>query len=97
MAPILVWRIPWTEEPGRLHCGRCTGVAVPLRIVPSATGLWFHSWADKMEALTSKSAADPEGYLAHPVNAYKLVKRLNTDWPALEDLVLQNSAAGEEL
>ena len=59
--------------------------------------LRFHSWADKMEALTSKSAADPEGYLAHPVNAYKLVKRLNTDWPALEDLVLQNSAAGEVL
>lgn len=56
---------------------------------------WVHSWADKMEALTSKSAADPEGYLAHPVNAYKLVKRLNTDWPALEDLVLQDSAAGE--
>uniref|UniRef100_F1MJQ4 procollagen-proline 4-dioxygenase n=1 Tax=Bos taurus TaxID=9913 RepID=F1MJQ4_BOVIN len=55
------------------------------------------SWADKMEALTSKSAADPEGYLAHPVNAYKLVKRLNTDWPALEDLVLQNSAAGNLL
>lgn len=48
-----------------------------------------------MEALTSKSAADPEGYLAHPVNAYKLVKRLNTDWPALGDLVLQDSAAGE--
>lgn len=58
--------------------------------------LCFHSWANKMEALTSKSAADPEGYLAHPVNAYKLVKRLNTDWPALEDLVLQNSAAGED-
>ncbi|XP_073734741.1 prolyl 4-hydroxylase subunit alpha-2 isoform X4 [Callorhinus ursinus] len=52
------------------------------------------SWANKMEALTSRSAADPEGYLAHPVNAYKLVKRLNTDWPALEDLVLQDSAAG---
>ncbi|XP_012513092.1 PREDICTED: prolyl 4-hydroxylase subunit alpha-2 isoform X4 [Propithecus coquereli] len=52
------------------------------------------SWANKMEALTSKSAADPEGYLAHPVNAYKLVKRLNTDWPALEDLVLQDAAAG---
>ncbi|KAM6222931.1 prolyl 4-hydroxylase subunit alpha-2 [Rhynchocyon petersi] len=52
------------------------------------------SWANKMEVLTSKSAADPEGYLAHPVNAYKLVKRLNTDWPALEDLVLQDPAAG---
>lgn len=57
--------------------------------------LWFCSWASKMEALTSKSAADPEGYLAHPVNAYKLVKRLNTDWPALGDLVLQDAAAGE--
>lgn len=57
--------------------------------------LWFHSWASKMEALTSKSAADPEGYLAHPVNAYKLVKRLNTEWSTLEDLVLQDSAAGE--
>ncbi|KAK7821428.1 hypothetical protein U0070_015894 [Myodes glareolus] len=53
------------------------------------------SWASKMEALTSKSAADPEGYLAHPVNAYKLVKRLNTEWPALGDLVLQDSAAGD--
>lgn len=53
------------------------------------------SWASKMEALTSKSAADPEGYLAHPVNAYKLVKRLNTEWSTLEDLVLQDSAAGE--
>uniref|UniRef100_G1TM62 procollagen-proline 4-dioxygenase n=1 Tax=Oryctolagus cuniculus TaxID=9986 RepID=G1TM62_RABIT len=52
------------------------------------------SWASKMEALTSKSAADPEGYLAHPVNAYKLVKRLNSDWPALEDLVLQDPATG---
>ncbi|XP_012369757.1 prolyl 4-hydroxylase subunit alpha-2 [Octodon degus] len=52
------------------------------------------SWASKLEALTSKSAADPEGYVAHPVNAYKLVKRLNTDWPALEDLVLQDAAAG---
>jgi prolyl 4-hydroxylase len=48
-----------------------------------------------MEALTSRSAADPEGYLAHPVNAYKLVKRLNTDWPALGDLVLQDASAGE--
>ena len=27
------------------------------------------------------------------MNAYELVRRLNTDWPALEDLVLQNSAA----
>lgn len=57
--------------------------------------LWFHSWASTMEPLTSKSAAHPEGYLVHPVNAYKLVKRLNTEWLELKDLVLQDSAAGE--
>ncbi|XP_030429414.1 prolyl 4-hydroxylase subunit alpha-2 isoform X2 [Gopherus evgoodei] len=52
------------------------------------------SWAEKMDALTMKSASDPEGYLAHPVNAYKLVKRLNTDWLELENLVLQDSTSG---
>ncbi|XP_019390592.1 PREDICTED: prolyl 4-hydroxylase subunit alpha-2 isoform X2 [Crocodylus porosus] len=49
------------------------------------------SWAEKMEAVTSKSTSDPEGYLAHPVNAYKLVKRLNTEWLELENLVLQDT------
>ncbi|XP_064243616.1 prolyl 4-hydroxylase subunit alpha-2 isoform X5 [Passer domesticus] len=52
------------------------------------------SWAEKMDILTSKSASDPEGYLAHPVNAYKLVKRLNTDWLELENLVLQDTTNG---
>ncbi|NXF16522.1 P4HA2 hydroxylase, partial [Rhodinocichla rosea] len=52
------------------------------------------SWAEKMDVLTSKSASDPEGYLAHPVNAYKLVKRLNTDWLELENLVLQDTTNG---
>lgn len=50
-----------------------------------------------MDLLTSKSTSDPEGYLAHPVNAYKLVKRLNTDWLELENLVLQDTTNGEEL
>lgn len=55
------------------------------------------SWAEKMDLLTSKSSSDPEGYLAHPVNAYKLVKRLNTDWLELENLVLQDTTNGKEL
>ncbi|XP_075050391.1 prolyl 4-hydroxylase subunit alpha-2-like, partial [Mixophyes fleayi] len=54
----------------------------------------IRSWALQIEELTSKSALDPEGYLAHPVNAYKLVKRLNTDWLSLENLVLQDSTKG---
>ncbi|XP_006785062.1 prolyl 4-hydroxylase subunit alpha-2 isoform X1 [Neolamprologus brichardi] len=52
------------------------------------------SWANKLDALTRVSIADPEGYLAHPVNAYKLMKRLNTEWSELESLVLQNPADG---
>ncbi|XP_072846282.1 prolyl 4-hydroxylase subunit alpha-2 isoform X1 [Pogona vitticeps] len=52
------------------------------------------SWAEKMESLTFKSTSDPEGYLAHPVNAYKLVKRLNTEWLKLENLVLEDTTKG---
>ncbi|XP_076024955.1 prolyl 4-hydroxylase subunit alpha-2-like isoform X2 [Genypterus blacodes] len=48
------------------------------------------SWADKLDTLTRVSTTDPEGYLAHPVNAYKLMKRLNTEWSELESLVLEN-------
>ncbi|CAJ1063494.1 prolyl 4-hydroxylase subunit alpha-2 isoform X3 [Xyrichtys novacula] len=52
------------------------------------------SWANKLDAVTKVSTSDPEGYLAHPVNAYKLVKRLNTEWSELETLVLQNPSDG---
>ncbi|XP_068600234.1 prolyl 4-hydroxylase subunit alpha-2-like isoform X2 [Brachionichthys hirsutus] len=52
------------------------------------------SWANKLDALTRVSTSDPEGYLGHPVNAYKLMKRLNTEWLELESLVLQNPSDG---
>ncbi|KAL0994541.1 hypothetical protein UPYG_G00123740 [Umbra pygmaea] len=52
------------------------------------------SWANKLEVLTRASTSDPEGYLAHPVNAYKLMKRLNTEWSALESLVLHDPSDG---
>uniref|UniRef100_A0A8C2IEN1 procollagen-proline 4-dioxygenase n=1 Tax=Cyprinus carpio TaxID=7962 RepID=A0A8C2IEN1_CYPCA len=52
------------------------------------------SWADKLDLLTRASTSDPEGFLAHPVNAYKLMKRLNTEWSELESLVLQDPSDG---
>ncbi|XP_036975603.1 prolyl 4-hydroxylase subunit alpha-2 isoform X4 [Acanthopagrus latus] len=52
------------------------------------------SWANKLDDLTKVSTSDPEGYLGHPVNAYKLMKRLNTEWTELESLVLQNPSDG---
>uniref|UniRef100_A0A3P8UQ45 procollagen-proline 4-dioxygenase n=1 Tax=Cynoglossus semilaevis TaxID=244447 RepID=A0A3P8UQ45_CYNSE len=45
-------------------------------------------WADRLDVLSSSANHDPEGYLGNPVNAFKLMKRLNTEWAELETLVL---------
>lgn len=45
-------------------------------------------WADKLDVLSTAATQDPEGFLGHPVNAFKLMKRLNTEWGELESLVL---------
>ncbi|XP_076142250.1 prolyl 4-hydroxylase subunit alpha-1b isoform X1 [Alosa pseudoharengus] len=51
-------------------------------------------WADKLDSLTSMATQDPEGFLGHPVNAFKLMKRLNTEWGDLENMVLKDTSDG---
>ncbi|XP_066527963.1 prolyl 4-hydroxylase subunit alpha-1b isoform X2 [Hoplias malabaricus] len=51
-------------------------------------------WAEKLDSLTSTAVQDPEGFLGHPVNAFKLMKRLNTEWADLENLVLKDTTDG---
>ncbi|XP_030629494.1 prolyl 4-hydroxylase subunit alpha-1a [Chanos chanos] len=51
-------------------------------------------WAEKLDALTAIATQDPEGFLGHPVNAFKLMKRLNTEWGDVEDLVLKDMSDG---
>ncbi|XP_077586261.1 prolyl 4-hydroxylase subunit alpha-1b isoform X1 [Stigmatopora nigra] len=51
-------------------------------------------WADKLESLSAMATQDPEGFLGHPVNAFKLMKRLNTEWGDLESLVLSDTTDG---
>uniref|UniRef100_A0A8C8A033 Prolyl 4-hydroxylase subunit alpha-1 n=1 Tax=Oryzias sinensis TaxID=183150 RepID=A0A8C8A033_9TELE len=51
-------------------------------------------WADRLDSLTSTATQDPEGFLGHPVNAFKLMKRLNTEWGNLESLVLSDTTDG---
>ncbi|KAJ6657751.1 hypothetical protein lerEdw1_001938, partial [Lerista edwardsae] len=51
-------------------------------------------WADKLDKLTTTATNDPEGFLGHPVNAFKLMKRLNTEWSELENLVLKDMSDG---
>ncbi|KAM8924250.1 prolyl 4-hydroxylase subunit alpha-1 isoform 2-T2 [Pelodytes ibericus] len=51
-------------------------------------------WAEKLDQLTDTATKDPEGFLGHPVNAFKLMKRLNTEWVELENLVLKDMSDG---
>lgn len=53
-------------------------------------------WADKLDSLTATATQDPEGFLGHPVNAFKLMKRLNTEWGDLESLVLSDTTDGTD-
>ncbi|KAJ3609884.1 hypothetical protein NHX12_021978 [Muraenolepis orangiensis] len=49
-------------------------------------------WADQLDSLSVTAIQDPEGFLGHPVNAFKLMKRLNTEWGDLEALVLRDTS-----
>lgn len=51
-------------------------------------------WAEKLDSQTARALQDPEAFVGHPVNAFKLMKRLNTEWGDLESLVLRDSADG---
>nr|XP_020515530.2 prolyl 4-hydroxylase subunit alpha-1-like isoform X1 [Labrus bergylta] len=45
-------------------------------------------WADRVDALSAAASQDPEGFLGHPVNAFKLMRRLNKEWAELGNFVL---------
>lgn len=53
-------------------------------------------WADKFEVLSTAATSDPEGFLGHPVNAFKLIRRLTTEWTELEHLVLTDTSDGTQ-
>lgn len=56
---------------------------------------YVYRWAEKLDRLTSTATKDPEGFVGHPVNAFKLMKRLNTEWSELENLVLKDMSDGK--
>ncbi|KAM9465869.1 prolyl 4-hydroxylase subunit alpha-1b isoform 1-T1 [Clarias gariepinus] len=51
-------------------------------------------WAEKLDSLTLSAMEDPERFVGHPVNAFKLMKRLNTEWADVESLVLSDTTDG---
>lgn len=72
-------------------------ISVCARDLSSTLCVCVVRWAEKLDALTATATQDPEGFLGHPVNAFKLMKRLNTEWGEVEDLVLKDMSDGQSL
>jgi prolyl 4-hydroxylase len=52
------------------------------------------SFLGEYEAMYQEASADVSKYLANPVNAYLLVKRLTTDWKKVEKVISRNAGSG---
>ncbi|XP_017470548.1 PREDICTED: prolyl 4-hydroxylase subunit alpha-2-like [Rhagoletis zephyria] len=53
---------------------------------------WLQSELDSIRFEHQTAADDVDGYLSNPVNAYRLIKRLHTDWRSIEDIVREDHA-----
>ncbi|XP_051925528.1 prolyl 4-hydroxylase subunit alpha-1-like isoform X2 [Hippocampus zosterae] len=51
-------------------------------------------WSERLANMSAFAIQDPETFLSHPVNAFKLLKRMNREWRALEMLVRSNVSHG---
>uniref|UniRef100_A0A3Q2Z840 Prolyl 4-hydroxylase subunit alpha-1 n=1 Tax=Hippocampus comes TaxID=109280 RepID=A0A3Q2Z840_HIPCM len=51
-------------------------------------------WSERLANMSAFAIQDPETFLSHPVNAFKLLKRMNREWRALEMLVRSNVSDG---
>ncbi len=96
---VFIWRTIYTHfhEIG-LSCSNisfyCVQAACDWNDNKATLTLCVVRWAEKLDALTATASQDPEGFLGHPVNAFKLMKRLNTEWGEVEDLVLKDMSDG---
>ena len=51
----------------------------------------FNRDLNEMERIHDMAAHSPEDFLANPINAYLLVKKLTVDWADLQDVMTDNS------
>ena len=52
------------------------------------------SFLEEYESMYQEASADVTKYLANPINAYLLVKRLTSDWRQVEGVMTQNVGPG---
>jgi prolyl 4-hydroxylase len=51
-------------------------------------------YLEDYESMYQEASADVSKYLANPINAYLLVKRLTSDWKQVEGVMTQNVGPG---
>lgn len=49
---------------------------------------------EEYESMYQEASADVTKYLANPINAYLLVKRLTSDWRQVEGVITENVGLG---
>ena len=49
---------------------------------------------EEYESIYEEASVDVSKYLANPINAYLLVKRLTSDWRQVEGVMTQNVGPG---
>jgi prolyl 4-hydroxylase len=55
----------------------------------------YSSLLREYEAIESAASADTEAYVGNPLNSYRLIKKMTSDWKELKDIITDN--AGENL
>ena len=54
----------------------------------------FTRFLEEYESIYEEASVDVSRYLANPINAYLLVKRLTSDWRKVEGVMTQNVGPG---
>lgn len=55
----------------------------------------FHRKIDEYDRVHKNAKMDASTYLANPINAYLITKRLTKDWNDLQDSIFANEADGK--
>ena len=55
----------------------------------------FNRLAEEYQQISESARTNIDEYLGHPVNQYRLVKRLASEWSEMEDLVMEDVTPGK--
>ena len=65
-----------------------------MKCIPETFCFLSTRYLEDYESMYQEASADVTKYLANPINAYLLVKRLTSDWKQVEGVMTQNVGPG---